>query len=160
MAKSAGASGVWDWDFETNELYVDPTLKSLLGFEDAEITNRPEDWGSRVHPEDLPESAARVKACIDGETDVYEVEHRMFHKDGSARWFLSRGSAMRGADGTLHRLVGTKVDITERKLAGEAIRENEAALQASNREIRRLAGSLINAQDSERARIARELHDD
>ena len=160
MATAAGAVGVWDWNFETNELYVDPTLKSLLGFEDAEITNRPEDWGSRVHPQDVPEAAARVKACIDGETDVYEVEHRMLHKDGSARWFLSRGSAMRGADGTVQRLVGTKVDITERKRAEEAIRENEAALQASNREIRHLAGSLITAQDAERARIARDLHDD
>ena len=160
MATTAGALGVWDWNFQTNELYVDPTLKSLLGFEDEEITNRPEDWGSRVHPQDLPVAGAHVKACIDGHTDVYEVEHRMLHKDGSSKWFLSRGSAKRGADGTLHRLVGTKVDITERKLAGEAIRESEAALQASNREIRHLAGSLITAQDAERARIARDLHDD
>jgi two-component system sensor histidine kinase UhpB len=113
-----------------------------------------------VHPQDLPVAAAQVKACIDGHTDVYEVEHRMLHKDGSSKWFLSRGSAMRGADGTMHRLVGTKVDITERKLAGEAIRQSEAALQASNREIRHLAGSLITAQDAERARIARDLHDD
>ena len=160
MATTAGALGVWDWNLETNELYVDPTLKSLLGFEDAEITTRPDDWGSRVHPQDAPAATAQVKACIDGETDVYAVEHRMLHKDGSAKWFLSRGSAKRGVDGTLRRLVGTKVDITERKLAEQAILENEAALQASNREIRHLAGSLISAQDSERARIARDLHDD
>ena len=47
MASAAGAVGVWDWNFETNELYVDSRLKSLLGFEDTEISNRPEDWGSR-----------------------------------------------------------------------------------------------------------------
>ena len=160
MAIDASAAGIWDWNFETNELYVDPRLKSLLGFEDDEIANRPEDWGSRVHPLDAPEATARVKACIDGETDVYEVEHRMVHKDGSARWFLSRGSAIRRADGTLQRMVGTKVDITDRKRAEEAIRESEAVVQASNREIRHLAGSLITAQDAERARIARDLHDD
>ena len=132
MATTAGALGVWDWNFATNELYVDATLKSLLGFADAEITSRPDDWGSRVHPQDLPAAAAQVKACIDGATDVYEIEHRMLHKDGSVKWFLSRGSAMRGMDGTLHRLVGTKVDITERKRAEDVIRESEAALQASN----------------------------
>ena len=160
MASAAGAVGVWDWNFETNQLFVDARLKSLLGFDDMEISTRPEDWGSRVHPEDLPSAARGVQACIDGATDIYEIEHRMLHKDGSSRWFLSRGSAVRGADGTLHRLIGTKVDITERKRAEERLRENEAALQASYEEIQRLAGSLIAAQDTERARIARDLHDD
>jgi len=122
LASTAGAVGVWDWNFDANELYVDPGLKALLGFEDSEITNRPEDWGSRVHPDDLPVSAAQVKACIDGDTDVYEVAHRMLHKDGSARWFLSRGSTIRGADGALRRLVGTKVDITERKRSADQFR--------------------------------------
>ena len=83
MATAAGALGIWDWSFQTNELYVDPRLKSLLGFEDAEISSRPDDWGSRVHPQDAPAAAARVQACIDGDTDVYEIEHRMLHKDGS-----------------------------------------------------------------------------
>ena len=160
MASVAGAVGIWDWNFETNELYVDPTLKSLLGFEDAEVTTRPDDWGSRVHPEDLPLAAARIQACIDGTSDVYEVEHRMLHKDGSSRWFLSRGSAIRGADGAVRRIVGTKVEITERKRAEEEIRNSEAVLQESHREIRHLAGSLITAQDAERARIGRDLHDD
>jgi PAS domain S-box-containing protein len=160
MATAAGAVGVWDWNFATNELYVDPGLKSLLGFEDAEITNRPDDWGSRVHPQDLPTAAARMQACIDGDTDVYEVEHRMVHKDGSARWFLSRGSATRRADGSLHRMVGTKVDITERKRAEEEIRQKEAVLQVSDREIQNLVGRLISAQEIERSRIARDLHDD
>ena len=84
----------------------------------------------------------------------------MLHKDGSVRWFLSRGSAIRAEDGTLRRLVGTRVDITELKRAEQAIRENEAKLRASNEEIQYLAGSLISAQDAERARIARDLHDD
>ena len=160
VATVAGAVGVWDWNFETSEIYVDPTLKAILGFEDAEISNRAEDWGSRVHPLDMAAVTARAQACIDGSVDEYEVEHRMIHKDGSVRWFLSRGSLVRRADGTPHRMVGTKVDITERKLAGDAIRENEAVLQATNREIQDLAGRLIAGQEVERARIARDLHDD
>jgi PAS domain S-box-containing protein len=146
LASTAGAVGVWDWNFDSNELYVDPGLKALLGFEDGEITSRPEDWGSRVHPDDLPVSAARVKACIDGETDVYEVAHRMLHKDGNARWFLSRGSAIRGADGALLRLVGTKVDITERKRASDQFR---LALEATTTGMLMVSGAgrivLVNA---------------
>ncbi len=160
VATAAGAVGIWDWNFESNEVYVDPTLKSILGFENAEITVRAEDWGSRVHPEDLAAVTAQAQACIDGDIPEYEVEHRMIHKDGSVRWFLSRGSLLRRADGKPHRLIGTKVDITDRKRAEEAIREKEAVLQASDREIQHLAGRLIAVQEAERARIARDLHDD
>jgi PAS domain S-box-containing protein len=160
LASAAGAVGVWDWNFETNELFVDPGLKSILGFDDSEVSTRPDDWGSRVHPEDLPVAAAGIKNCIDGITDSYEVEHRMVHKDGSVKWMLSRGSALRAADGSVRRLVGTKVDITERRLAEDAFRESQAVLDASHREINDLAGRLIASQEVERARIARDLHDD
>ena len=147
MATAAGAVGVWDWNFETNELFVDPGLKSLLGFEDAEISTRPDDWGSRVHPQDAPAAAARVQACIDGETDVYEIEHRMLHKDGTVRWFLSRGSAVRGENGKLQRMVGTKVDVTERKRATEQFRLAIEAAPAGMMMIDR-AGAivLVNAE--------------
>ena len=160
LATAAGAVGVWDWNFETNKLFVDSRLKSIMGFEDHEISNRPDDWGSLVHPEDLPAAAVAIQACVDRVSDTYEIEHRMLHKDGSVKWLLSRGSAIRAADGRLLRLVGTKVDITERKMVEEVIRENEAVLQASNREIHDLAGRLIALQEVERARIARDLHDD
>lgn len=160
LATAAGAVGVWDWNFETNELFVDSRLKSILGFEDHEISNRPDDWGSRVHPQDVPAAAAAIQACVERVSDTYEVEHRMLHKDGSVKWLLSRGSAIRAADGRVLRMVGTKVDITERKLVEEVIRENEAVLQASHREIHDLAGRLIALQEVERARIARDLHDD
>ena len=147
MATAAGALGVWDWNFDTNELFVDPGLKSLLGFEDAEISTRPDDWGSRVHPQDVPAAAARVQACIDGDTDVYEIEHRMLHKDGTVRWFLSRGSAVRGEDGRLQRMVGTKVDVTERKRAAEQFRLAIEAAPAGMMMIDR-AGAivLVNAE--------------
>ena len=56
--------------------------------------------------------------------------------------------------------IGCSVDITERRNAEERIRDSRAALELSHREIQRLAGRLITAQDAERARVARDLHDD
>jgi PAS domain S-box-containing protein len=159
MATAAGAVGVWDWDFATNEIYVDPTLKSILGLDAGVLPISADVWGSRIHPDDLALAAARTKACIDGTVDEYEVEHRMIHKDGSVRWFLSRGSLVTAADGASHRMIGTKVDITERKRAENAIRESEAVLQATTRELQDLAGRLIASQEVERARLARDLHD-
>ena len=160
LATTAGAVGVWDWNFETNELFIDPVLKQLLGFEDGEISTRPDDWGGRVHPDDVSAAAAGIKTCLDGFSDVYEIEHRMLHKNGSVRWMLSRGSAIRSTDGTLRRLVGTKVDITQRRQNEEIIRESQAAQRHSHKQIQELAGQLIASQEVERARLARDLHDD
>ena len=160
LATAAGATGVWDWSLDTDEMYIDPQLKRLLGFEDHEIRNHLDDWGRRVHPDDAPEVMARARACLENGHAPYEVEHRMLHKDGSTRWFLARGTVIRGDDGVARRFVGTDTDITERKRAQGEIEQSEASLRARNEEIRDLAGRLIAAQEVERTRIARELHDD
>ncbi len=65
MATAAGAVGVWDWNFDTGEVYVDPILKSILGFTDAEISNRADDWGSRVHPGDVAMVTALIQASME-----------------------------------------------------------------------------------------------
>ena len=84
----------------------------------------------------------------------------MRRADGAYRWVLATGVPMYGPDGSFSGYVGCDIDITERKNAEERTRESRAALEASHREIQHLAGRLIEAQDAERARVARDLHDD
>ena len=84
----------------------------------------------------------------------------MVCRDGSVRWFQCRGSAVAGENGMATRIVGTFWDITDRKEAEAALRTSELALRATNSELQDLAGRLIAAQEAERARIARDLHDD
>ncbi len=120
-AAAAGGVGVWDWNLLTGDIYVDPFLKELLGYADREIRNHLDDWGGLVHPEDVPAVMARANAHIAGETPLYEVEHRMLHRNGSIRWFLARGCVTRDAQGTPIRMVGTDTDITERKRSEDAL---------------------------------------
>jgi signal transduction histidine kinase len=84
----------------------------------------------------------------------------MVCRDGSVRWFQCRGSLVSTGDGRAARMVGTFWDVTERKEAEAALRTSELALRSTNAEIQDLAGRLIAAQEDERARIARDLHDD
>lgn len=160
LATTAGAVGVWDWNLEANEIHIDLQLKSMLGYEENEIGTRLDDWGRLVHPDDADAVWAATRACIDGETEDLQHEHRMLRKDGTVRWFLARGSVLRGPDGVAYRMVGTDTDITDRKRAQTAIQQNEAALRAYSAEVQNLAGRLIVAQEEERTRIARDLHDD
>jgi PAS domain S-box-containing protein len=152
LATAAGQVGVWDFDLDSGDIYVDPGLKSILGYEDDEIRNHIDDWGARVHPDDRDAVMQAVDDYLAGKTNGYEIEHRMLHKDGSERWFLARGCAFRDESGRPYRMVGTDTDITER-------RRVEAELEVSNARIRDLAGKMISAQEVERSRIARELHD-
>ncbi|MEG5052443.1 MULTISPECIES: PAS domain S-box protein [unclassified Microcoleus] len=130
MAVAAGKVGVWDWNLETDEIYIAPSLKALLGYQDAEIPNRMENWASHVHPDDRVAVEDAVNAYLEGVTEIYEVEHRMLRKDGSTCWILARGSAIRSADGKACRLTGTDTDITDRKLTEEKLQKSEAELVA------------------------------
>lgn len=123
LAVSAGKIGVWDWNLETNEIYVDPSLKAMLGYEDNEIQNHIEVWGQLVHPDDREQVMAVANAHLEGMTPQYEVEHRMLHKDGSIRWFLACGTAIRDTHGKAIRMMGTDSDITERKQAEAELRK-------------------------------------
>jgi PAS domain S-box-containing protein len=160
LATAAGGVGVWDWTIETDRLYVDPVVLGILGHAPADATHRRVDWRDLAHPQDQEIIRSSAYACVQGRSQKMDIEHRMIHRDGSIRWFHTRGSAVRHDDGTVYRLVGTFTDVSERKRAEHALRESEAALRASYQEIRDLAGRLIAAQETERKRIARELHDD
>lgn len=115
LATSAAHTGVWDWNLETDEMFIDPKLKAMLGFEDAEIDNHIDAWSRHVHPEDADAVAEALQAHLSGKHERFEVVHRMCHGDGGARWFLARGSAVWNAEGEPIRLVGTDTDITERR---------------------------------------------
>ena len=73
---------------------------------------------------------------------------------------LATGVPKYGPDGSFTGYIGCDIDITERKNAEDRIRATQAALEVSHQEIQYLAGRLIEAQEVERARIARDLHDD
>ncbi|MFQ5675473.1 MAG: PAS domain S-box protein [bacterium] len=125
LAVEAGKVGVWDWNIETNEIYLDPKLKKMLGYENSEIRNHLDNWTRHVHPDDLAQVKEKVRNHLKGKSPVYECEHRMLHKDGSVRWFLARGVATRVPNGKAFRMTGSYTDITERKLADEALKQSE-----------------------------------
>jgi PAS domain S-box-containing protein len=122
MATAAGGVGIWDYDLGTGEIYIDPALKTILGFADHEIRNHIDDWVKHIHPEDRERVLANLEVYLANEPPACEFEHRLLHKDGSVRWFLARGTFIRLADETPYRLVGTQTDITDRKRAEEALR--------------------------------------
>jgi len=104
-----------------------------------------EGWASGVHRDDLKRCLRIYTTAFDARED-FEMEYRLQRYDGEYRWIVDYGVPRFRADGTFCGYIGSCVDITER-------RQSEMSLHE-------LTGRLIHAQEEERARIARELHDD
>lgn len=126
-------AGIWDWNLQTDEVYFSPRWKGMLGFAPDELGDDFSTWKARIHPDDRERAQATVEAYLNGESDHYELEHRLQHRDGTYRWILARGALVRGPDGQPHRIVGSHLDITDRKLAQDQLRYREAQLIAAQR---------------------------
>jgi PAS domain S-box-containing protein len=102
-------------------------------------------WAAGVHPDDLERCLRTYFDAFDARVS-FEMEYRLRRFDGEYRWIVDFGSPRFERDGTLCGYIGSCIDITERK--------------ASEESLHNLTGRLISAQEEERARIARDLHDD
>ena len=132
MATRAARTGVWDWNVRTGEFFVDPIIMQILGYEDDDATREKRKWDRLIHPADRDAAMDVAQACLDGNSDVYSLEHRMLQKDGSVCWILARGKVVRDAAGNPIRVVGTNTDITDRRQAEEELREFQAITDNAN----------------------------
>jgi PAS domain S-box-containing protein len=115
LAALGANDGLWDWNLQTNTVYWSARWKRMLGHADGEVGSSPDEWFNRVHADDLPAVRKTLAAHLAGSGGHYESEHRIRHKDGTFRWVLCRGAAIRNEAGTATRLAGSLTDITDRR---------------------------------------------
>ena len=112
LAAAAMNDGLWDWDLQTGEMFYSPRWWSLLGLETT-TSGKPSEWFERIHPLDSERVQAQLKAHLADEIPVFECEHRLLHQDGSYRWMLGRGLAVRDEAGAVRRIAGSLTSIAQ-----------------------------------------------
>jgi diguanylate cyclase (GGDEF)-like protein/PAS domain S-box-containing protein len=117
LAVRGANDGLWDWNLTTGQAYWSPRWRSILGLQEIGLADDPNDWLSRVHPEDLARVQSTLNNHLAGGTGHYECEHRLLHRDETYRWVLCRGAVVRNEAGVATRFAGSLTDITETKLA-------------------------------------------
>lgn len=117
LAAHGANDGLWDWKLATNEIYFSPRWTRMLGYPDNEIWSDPEEWFKRIHPADRERVRAQLAAHCAGSTPEFSSEYRILHRNGHYIWMLSRGIAVRDANGAAVRIAGSQTDITEGKVA-------------------------------------------
>jgi len=115
LAVQGANDGIWDWNLKTDEIYLSPRWKAILGYTDSTLPNTLENWFGCVHGEDVQSFKRELNAHLAGVTPHLEHEHRMRASNGEYRWVLIRGLAVRDGSDRATRLAGSLTDITERK---------------------------------------------
>jgi PAS domain S-box-containing protein len=154
VALQATNQGLFDLDLRTLESTVTPEYANLLGYAPAAFQESREKWNARLHPEDRERVEKIFEDYLAGRIPEYRVESRQRTATGEWRWILSLGKIVQRDKKSNQpiRMLGTYADITQQKLAELRIEEQAESL-------RKLSAHLVESQDIERRRVARELHD-
>lgn len=130
FALESARQGVWDYDYRRRDTFYSPMWSRMIGYEPGEISGEADAWLSLVHPYDLPTLLREEKRHLEGETEQFECEFRMRHKDGRWVWILDRGRVIaRDETGQPLRMIGTHTDITENRRLTEALQTEKERLR-------------------------------
>ncbi len=129
LALRGSNDGIWDWNVQTNEVFFSTHWKTMLGYEEHEISNHLDEWSKRVHPDDIAWVTQVIQDHLDQKTEFYISEHRVQCKDGSYKWILDRGRAIWDENGNVLRMVGSHSDITRRKTLETALQTAKETLE-------------------------------
>ncbi len=164
LALTAVGDGVWDWQVSSGEVLVSDDYATLLGFSTDELGHQMADLIWRVHPDDKPQLMQKLQDCLTGKCDRLRSEHRLRCKDEHWIWVLVRGAVVhRSKDTQALRLIGTQVDVSQKKEAeaalAAALQFQQAVFDSISVQIAvlDLAGTIVQTNEAWRS-YASEIH--
>lgn len=146
LALMAANDGIWDWNMLTNEVYMSPRFKEMLGYQDAEMESAFSSWEENLHPDDSEAAHKAIDDYLKNISKEYIVEFRMRHKNSHYVHILSRGRVIRNEAGEPARFIGTHTDISSRKQAEHRLKEKNVDLEDANSKLQEAQKMLLQQE--------------
>ncbi|NJR66499.1 MAG: PAS domain-containing protein, partial [Leptolyngbyaceae cyanobacterium CRU_2_3] len=143
--------GLWNWDLQSDRVEFSPPWKAMLGYGEQELSDHANEWFSRIHPLDVEAVKRAITDYRQGLTPRFGCEYRLLHRDGSYRWMQAQGLAVCNRRGKVERIVGSQVDMTERRKTEAALHRTafyDPLTELLNRAgfLHRLQRAIVDAQ--------------
>ncbi len=150
FAFEATDDGLWEFDPRTGIAYFSPSFQTMLGYQPGELEASYQLWEKMLHPDDKVSAVTAVKNYLADQAPSYSVDFRMRTKEGKWRWIHSRGKAIqRDSQGMICRMIGTHVDVTERKKMEHQLRITQFAFDKASIGIFRIGndGKILDVNE-------------
>lgn len=115
LVARATSDAVWDWDLSTDKLWWNEGFQNLFGYKPEEVNSVADPWSGRIHPEDSERVVADLNRHIDDGKSFWQDEYRFMRADGTYAFVIDRGYIVRGNNEKPLRMLGSMMDVTERK---------------------------------------------
>ena len=133
LAMEGGNIGMFDWNLRTGEVFFDRRLHKSLGYSPSDLEISHSSLEKVIHPEDWPKTQQALEDNIMGKTPFYEKEARLKCKSGQWRWMLTRAKIVESdSNGEALRMIGTSLDINDRKLMEIELQNKTLELSETN----------------------------
>jgi len=129
LALQGNNEGIWDWDIKTDKTFFSARVMQMFGYDDVEVFKSMEEWRKRIHPNDSEKIEQFLQDYLAKKTDFFRGEYRFCCKDHSFKWAFVSGQAVWDEQCVPLRVVGSISDITQRKIAEEALHQVHEQLE-------------------------------
>ncbi len=133
LALAGSEGGVWDWNIRSGELFYSERWREMFGFAEAELPRSTQELLELIHAEDRAAVRQHTRDLLRRKIDLFRCEYRMRCRGGGYKWILAHAKAHSDAAARPTRMIGTLIDISDRKLVEAQLVEAKEAAESASR---------------------------